>query len=310
MKKSYKVALIDCGTNTFHLMLAEVRGSEASILHAEKTTVKIGEGGIENRTITEEAAKRAVHCISNYADRIRNEGIKEVFAFATSAFRNAANGEVLRDRIYEETGIRISIIQGDEEAGLICDGVRYALEIGEDPALIMDIGGGSVEFIIASQEDIHWKQSFEIGAQRLMDRYFTSDPIAPESVIRLQLDLAETLEPLTKAIRKFKPDIMIGASGTFDTLSAMQAYQENKLPDTSTLEIPLTINGYYRIHELLLNSDHDERLALPGMVAMRVDMIVVASCLIDFVLKMSGIKKIRVSQYALKEGALSRMIKS
>ncbi len=310
MTNSNPIAIIDCGTNTFHLMLAELSEKGAKILHAEKKPVKIGQGGIENRIITEEAQARALACIKAYASQIKTAGVTEVSAFATSAFRNARNGESLRDRIFEETGIHISIIPGDEEAGLIYDGVRYALDIGEAPGLIMDIGGGSVEFIIATQEEILWKRSFELGAQRLLDRFFDDDPIPQSSVIRMHLSLAEELKPLTEAISIHSPATLIGASGTFDTLSIMYQLAQGQLLDDSSPELPLTINGYYQLHEQLINSTREERLRMPGMVEMRVDMIVVASCLLDFVLKMSGIEKIRVSQYALKEGAMARMIKS
>ncbi len=307
MTKSRLVAIIDCGTNTFHLMLAQTGKEGTQIVHTEKTTVKIGQGGIENKVITEEAGERALECIRTYAAKIRDAGAMDVLAFATSAFRNARNGESLRDQIEKETGIRISIIPGEEEAGLIADGVRLALDIGEEPALIMDIGGGSVEFIIATEESVYWKQSFEIGAQRLLDRFYQQDPIPEESVIRLQLFLSEALKPLIRAVETYSPATLIGASGTFDTLSTMYAIGENLESSGEESEIPLTLAGYYALHEKILTTTTKERLNIPGMVEMRVDMIVVASCLIDFVLKMSGIRQLRVSRYALKEGALARL---
>ena len=308
MSKTTTLAIIDCGTNTFHLMLAQAGPEGAHIFHAEKTTVKIGAGGIEKKIITEDAAKRATDCLRDYAGKIKKAGVSEVLAFATSAFRNAGNGVALRDHIEQQTGISISIIPGDQEAGLIADGVRYAMDIGEDPVLIMDIGGGSVEFIIATDENILWKQSFEIGAQRLLDRFYTSDPIPEQEVIHLQLYLADVLSPLRDALDKWAPEVLIGASGTFDTLSVMYCLGENIPVRDGISEMPLTINGYYTLHEAILRNNQQERLQMPGMVEMRVDMIVVASCLIDFVLKMSGINRLRVSRYALKEGALSRLI--
>lgn len=308
MNKSHRVAIIDCGTNTFHLLIADTGKGRADVLHAEKTTVKIGQGGIGKKVITDEAAERAVTCIARYAARIREAGAGKVYAFATSAFRNASNGRELRDRIRSETGIEISIIPGDDEAGLILDGVRYAIDLGETPVLVMDIGGGSVEFIIATQEERMWQQSFEIGAQRLLDRFYEEDPITESSVLDLQLFLAQELSPLAEAADRFQPSVLIGASGTFDTLSSMYLHQIEQAVPENAGELPLTVNAYYKLHEALLHGTREERLAIPGMVEMRVDMIVVASCLIDFVLKMTGIDRMRVSTYALKEGALWRLI--
>jgi exopolyphosphatase/guanosine-5'-triphosphate,3'-diphosphate pyrophosphatase len=291
-------------------MLAEIDNGEYTILSKEKTTVKIGEGGIEKRIITEEASRRALNCIQSFSDKIQTSNIENVYAYATSAFRNATNGTELRDRIADKTGIHIQIIPGDEEARLIYDGVRLALNMGEETALVMDIGGGSVEFIIGNHKEIKWKQSFEIGAQRLLDRFYHSDPISQDSIQDLMNYLNEYLLPLKTAMTEYTPYILVGASGTFDTLSAIYCLQEGIHTSREDPEQPLTLSGFERIYSDIISFTREERLNIPGMVDMRVDMIVVASCLIEFVLRNFSIQQIRVSQFALKEGVLAQLINS
>jgi exopolyphosphatase / guanosine-5'-triphosphate,3'-diphosphate pyrophosphatase len=184
--------------------------------------------------------------------------------------------------------------------------------LNEQTALIMDIGGGSVEFIICNDQEIFWKRSFEVGAQRLMDRFFKTDPMPMESITAEKNYLADKLRPLTEAIAQYKPTKLIGSSGTFDTLCDIDALRkgdtsrQQTIPPSSKLSIP----DFYSIHEDLLCKTHDERLAIPGMLEMRVDMIVLASIVVDFVLETYNLQEIRVSSYALKEGVLQQMLKS
>lgn len=303
-----RIAIIDCGTNTFHLMIAETGQGTYEIVSTEKTTVKIGEGGIEKKIITDAAFNRAVTCLSAYRQKINSENVSIVHAFATSAFRNAANGTLLRDTILQKTGIKIQIIPGDEEAELIYEGVRLALDMKQETSLIMDIGGGSVEFIIGNNENIYWKQSFEIGAQRLLDRFYTIDPISTEAILSLENYLETSLQPLAEAIHKYQPSLLVGASGTFDTLSAMNSLKHNLPVCLKAPELPLTLEEYKELHEQIVKTSREQRLNMPGMVEMRVDMIVVASCLINFIITQFPFGNLRVSSYALKEGVLSRVI--
>ena len=207
-----------------------------------------------------------------------------------------------------KTGITIRVIDGAQEAEYIYRGVREAVALGEEPALIMDIGGGSVEFIIGSQNRIFWKQSFEIGGQRLMEKFMRTDPLAEAERRRLYAYFDEQLIPLANAVHQYAPTAVVGSSGSFDTLVAMDfLHRTGFLPDRAQTSFELPLAEFYRSFEILLSHNHDERLAIPGMVPLRVDMIVVASCLIDYVLRTHGIQQIKVSTYALKEGVLQSL---
>jgi len=305
-----KVGIIDMGTNTFHLLVAEVRDHDFTILFKEKLLVRIGEGGISHGLITEEATQRALKALERFNEVLKAEKVDEVFATATSAIRNAKNGVEFAGRVQRELGIEVRIISGDEEAETIYYGVKKAIPMTDEPVLIMDIGGGSIEFIIGNQSEIFWKRSFEIGGQRLIDQFHSHDPILPEEVIRLQSYLAMNLEPLFEACQTYKPQTLVGSSGTFDTLSDIYMLDNKIEKNPLGTEFPFTLDAFEGIYEKMITFNRQERMNVPGMIEMRVDMIVVASILIHFVNQKLDIKNIRVSAYALKEGVLLKTIHS
>ncbi|WP_266367614.1 Ppx/GppA phosphatase family protein [Tellurirhabdus rosea] len=301
-------SIIDLGTNTFHLMIAELQpdGSHR-MLFRESRPAKIGKAGINQGVITGEATERALTVLRYFREKLDEFGVpvESTVAMGTSAIRNAGNQAEFIERIRQETGIRISVISGDQEATYIYKGVRASGVLDARTALIMDIGGGSVEFILCNRDRIFWKQSFEIGGQRLMERFMHSDPLSPTAVQRLHAYFQEQLLPLANAIHQYQPQVLAGSSGTFDTLVDMQyQHERGHWPPADQTAFDLTLAEFYRSYELLLTRNHDERMALPGMIELRVDMIVVAVCLIDYVLKTFDIREMRVSTYALKEGVL------
>jgi exopolyphosphatase/guanosine-5'-triphosphate,3'-diphosphate pyrophosphatase len=303
-----KAAVIDMGTNTFHLLLVEINGVSFKTIYKEKIPVKIGQGGINQDFLAPEALKRAMHTLRHFKNLIDGEGITNTFAFATSAVRNAKNGTEFVQTVKSEIGIEINVISGEEEAQLIYEGIKLSGSLNGQVELMMDIGGGSVEFIIGTSQVVYYKESFEIGGQRLMDLFHHHDPILPKEVGNIKAYLREKLQPLLKAIETFKPSGLVGASGTFDTLTDMyfESMLQCKLTGQHVFEIP--IDDFNRIYLDLLSKNHAERMAIPGMIPMRADMIVVAATLIDFILQLIPIRSITCSHYALKEGAISRLL--
>jgi exopolyphosphatase/guanosine-5'-triphosphate,3'-diphosphate pyrophosphatase len=304
-----RLAIIDMGTNTFHLLIAENEGMGFNIIFRDRLSVKIGMGGINDSIITDSAVHRALLAMQSFANIIQKHQVEHVYAFGTSAMRNATNGKHVVDRIYEVTGIRINVITGDEEAAFIYEGVRAALGLGHDTSLIVDIGGGSIEFIIGNQDEIFWKQSVEIGAQRLLEKFQKHDPIWPEEIKELDTHFAGSLTALFEAMGKYKPFVLVGSSGTFDTLSDIFCITHDIHKSPEEIETPLTLQGFYEIYDELVKKDRAQRMQIPGMIEMRVDMIVVACCLIRFLLERYTFSRIRVSTYSLKEGVLAAMSK-
>ncbi|MDO8968906.1 exopolyphosphatase [Algoriphagus sp.] len=303
-----KAALIDMGTNTFHLLLVELNGVGFKTIYKEKIAVKLGQGGISQNQIAPDAQKRAFHTLKHFKNLIDGEHIDQVFAFATSAVRNAENGSEFVSKVKADLGIHINVISGEQEAQLIYEGINLSGSLNGQTTLMMDIGGGSVEFIIGTSREVFWKRSFEIGGQRLLDAFHYHDPILQDEVEKLESYCKEKLQPLIEAIENFKPTALVGASGTFDTLTDIyfESMLQCKLTGQHVFELPTV--DFERIFEMLKTKNREERLKIPGMIAMRVDMIVVASCLIEFILRYVPVEAIVCSHYSLKEGAVARLL--
>jgi exopolyphosphatase/guanosine-5'-triphosphate,3'-diphosphate pyrophosphatase len=303
-----RLAIIDLGTNTFHLLVVEMNGSKFEMLWRERIAVKIGVGGINQDVINEAGITRAVLALETFKHKIDTLNVSKVMAIGTSALRNAKNGKEVISKIKDATGIESQIISGDEEATYIYKGVNLALHLSEEKSLIMDIGGGSVEFIIGNGSKIFWKHSFEIGAQRLLERFQKHDPILSSEIELLNNYFKENLASLADAVNEHHPKVLVGSSGTFDTLSDIYCIESGiELRDSP--ETPFKLEAFEKIYTELISKNREERMQIPGMIEMRVEMIVVACCLIKFVLSQCSFSLIRVSSYSLKEGVLASLIK-
>lgn len=305
-----RLAIIDLGTNTFHLLIVEKTDGSFKTLFRKSLPARIGKGGIDQNTITPEATERALTVLAHFRRQLDQYEVpaNQVVALGTSAIRNAGNGAEFCETVHNATQIPVTVISGDEEAAYIYHGVRSALDLGKETSLIVDIGGGSVEFIIGNASQLFWKQSFEIGGQRLMDRFMRTDPINDSDRKRLNNFLDETLIPLSNAIHQYAPTTLVGSSGTFDTLVDMDFQNSyGQWPPAETTGFELSVEEFNRCFQLFLFKNHDERMVLPGMIELRVDMIVVASCLIDYLLRTYQLRRIRVSTYSLKEGVLATL---
>lgn len=293
------------GTNTFHLLIGEKKGGSFSILYEERVPVRIGMGGINLGIITDEGMARAIKALQGFKATIDQKKISSILAFGTSAIRNASNKVEVIQKLKSATGIETKLITGDQEAEYIYRGVSAALDLGERKSLVMDIGGGSVEFIVCNAHEIFWKQSVEIGGQRLLEKFHQTDPIPREQIENLTVYLAESLSNLFFYLEKHNPVTLVGSSGVFDTLSDIYCIRQGI--QSSPPEVPLTIKGFEEIYYDLLKKDRTSRLHIPGMIELRVDMIVVASCLINLILKKHPFQNLRVSNYSLKEGVLASL---
>lgn len=304
-----RVAIIDMGTNTFHLLIADVNEGSHAMVHRDRVAVKIGMGGINDGRITLAGEERAIAALTNFKQVIDTHHVNRILAFGTSALRNAKNGEAVIQKIKQVTGIDARIISGDEEAKLIYMGVQSAMDLGLYKSLIIDIGGGSVEFIIANQQEIFWKQSIEIGAQRLLEKFHPHDPILPSEIESLNTLFHEELQPVLDQLNTHNAQTLVGSSGTFDTLSEIYCIRRDLHKLLQNIETPLSPGGFYEIYEELITKNREERMLIPGMIDMRVDMIVVACCLIRFIMEQHRFQNIRVSTYSLKEGVFASLAK-
>ncbi len=298
-----KIAAIDLGTNTFHLIIAEKSGSEMNIIYKTNKPIKLGEDiTIANRIIPT-AFNRGVNCLKEFKVTLDEYKVSTVRAVATSGVRSASNGQEFIDTVKDQTGISIDIIDGEEEANLIYEGVKLSGAIA-GKSLIMDIGGGSTEFIFCDENGFYWKKSFDIGAARLMQKFFKSDPINEIDQGHINLHLKETLAELISFGKEFEATTLIGSAGAFETYSVMLNPTVD-INEISQGEIDRV--SYQALATRLINSNHEERSKMPNLIPLRVDMIVMASLITNYVLAELSIQKIALSTYDLKMGVLQSL---
>lgn len=300
------VAVIDLGTNTFNLLIAQKENNgRFTKIAANRIPVKLGEGSINRGFISEAPFRRGIEALKQFSTIISEKKAEKVYAFATSAIRTASNGNEFVNLAQKQTGIKVEIIDGNREAELIYFGNRKAVQLSEETSLIMDIGGGSTEFIIANRDTILWKQSFLLGAARLIEMIKPSDPIKEQEKVLLYKYLTSELQPLFDSDLKYHPVELIGSSGAFDSIVDMMAgeYQTEKLSGQKT-EYPVELDKYYPLSEKIIASTVKERHGIKGLIEMRVDMIVISCLMVNFILKELNLKRMRVSTYSLKEGVL------
>ena len=300
-----KKAIIDLGTNTFTLIIFEKSAAKFNIIFKKKIEVKLGQGGINKGFISEKAFQRGLEAMKNHHESIQFFNPTKVIAFATSAIRSTSNGNFFIQKVKELTGIEIEIIDGNKEALLIYKGVKHALDLKIEPSLIMDIGGGSTEFIIANSKEVFWKKSFQLGVSRLKETFKPEDPISNDNINSLNNHLKNSLITLKQAIDEFKPSILIGSSGSFDSLALMTGYkfqQKNILKNTNSFKFDIKQIDW--AYDYIIKSNYKQRLTTPGISKMRADMIVVAMVLIRYIIKEYSIKEVKLSTYSLKEGVM------
>lgn len=306
-----RIGVIDCGTNTFNLLICEVENGIHEILYQTKTAVKMAQGGISKNFITADAQRRCIDAIIDYKKTLEHYQVTNYYCFATSGMRSTSNGLELARAIYKETNIHVEIIDGNQEAELIYHGVNLAQALNENTSLIMDIGGGSTEFILGNESEILWKQSFQLGVSRIKETLNPSDPITPSQINNLMDLLDVELSPLKLAIKKYPTDRLIGSSGSFDSFYEMMAHRNNssKLTSVNCVEA-FNLDWFKSLHTYLLDTNLEERLQIKGLISMRADMIVLSGILIDYIVTTFDIRQAVLSKYALKEGVLSLIIQN
>jgi exopolyphosphatase/guanosine-5'-triphosphate,3'-diphosphate pyrophosphatase len=304
-----RAAVIDLGTNTFHLLIAEGTPAGYTEIVHEQIPVKLGEGGINQGFIQAEAFERGISTMLKFNELISGNSVEKVKAIATSALRNAANGSDFINKVKSLTGIAIETIDGDKEAEYIYKGIKIAGCLSGKNSLIVDIGGGSVEFIICNKDEIKWKHSFEIGAARLMDRFHLVDPIPPPSIIALNFYLESNLKDLFAACAGFKIENMVGSSGVFETYAEIiESNKGGPFDLKQTKNYSFDKSDLLVVIEKLILSSHHDRAETKGIIPIRVDMIVTASILTRFVMQKLGISQVLMSTNSLKEGVLAEML--
>jgi exopolyphosphatase / guanosine-5'-triphosphate,3'-diphosphate pyrophosphatase len=307
-----RTAILDLGTNTFNLLITETGPDYGTrVLLSRKEPVKLGQGGINRGEITPGAFERGLAALTSHMVHIHEYGVDHIHAFATSAIRSARNGSQFVDAVRGHFNIDVQVISGDREAVLIYQGVRQAVDMEDEKHLILDIGGGSNELIIANDREIFWKESFSLGMARLLEHFNPSDPIREDEILSVENYISRSLTSAIEAAMVHSPAKLIGSSGTFDTFRALLQALNNQEPAAGkySTSYGFSTSDFFRLYGLLINSTAPERLEMKGMDPMRVEMIVIAGIFVNFIIRRLNIRWLIQSDFALKEGAVIEILR-
>lgn len=302
-----KKAVIDIGTNTFHLLIANVdENKNIDVVYKNTIAVKLGEGGVNKGFITPEAYQRGIDALILFRKALDEHQMDSVKATATAAVRDASNGRDFIADALTKANIKIEIIDGLKEAEYIYQGAKGAGVLNGETAMIMDIGGGSIEFILCNQNEIFWKKSYPLGAARLLaDYYQHENAIDATTVAEMEKAFELMLVELQSAIEKLNPTKLIGTAGSFDSYANIVSVRKNKIFDAGyTKSITHNFDEFSSLLKEIIASTHQQRKEMEGLIPLRVDMILMASILTNFIIKQSGIQEVITCTYSLKEGLL------
>lgn len=296
-------AILDLGTNTFNLL---VRNADGALVFSDKIPVRLGAGGLRDGVITPEAEDRAVAAVAQHLASARAHGAARSFAFATSAMRSTSNGRELAARIERETGQPINIIDGDQEAAFIAEGTAQAWPELSERHLIMDIGGGSTEFIIRESGRNLWAESFSLGVTRLFERFLPSDPPTAAQWAEIDAHLVAELHPLWTALEASPCPVLLGSSGSFDTLYNVMAHRSGVAElELGQARAEFDLNHWPSASAAVQSATTEARILMPGMLAMRAETLHLSARQIDLVLARLNARRMLLSGFALKEGVWS-----
>jgi len=291
-------AVIDLGTNTFNLIIFKKTSEKYKVLASYKQPVNLGMGGINENIISPEAAQRAIKALTGFVEKCKEHQVDKIKAFGTSAMRGAKNAISFVDEIKSSLDIDIIIIDGQEEASLIYEGVKSVHDFTAN-SCIMDIGGGSTEFIFVEDNLVTSKESFDIGVSRIIQKFDLNDPMTSEDMDKI-IDFLELNS--NDEFKNRKSEHLIGASGSFETYSDLIKQKELDPRRSTLLPFDTFLNQLdYLIHSSL--KERNENGAIPGY---RETMIHVAALKTKWVIEKLGIKQCYTSPASLKEGVILR----
>ncbi len=304
-----RLAIIDCGTNTFNLIIGDIiNPGEFKTIEEIKLPVKLGEGGINNKIIIPAAMQRGLEAFEKLCNHAYSFKINKIIALGTAALRRASNAEEFKDKIFVATGVRVRIIDEKTEAFLIAKGVLLTTNKLTGPFLILDIGGGSCEFIICNSSEILWSKSYEIGAALLLDKFKFEDPYLEKQVDQIENLLDTELKDFLVAIERYHPQTMVGSAGSFETFADLiEMEYRNRICDNANENYLFNLAEYETLHQKLLETTLPQKMEMPGMLKPRADMIAIASIITTFVFRKINGRQMFMSRNSLREGVLQHL---
>jgi exopolyphosphatase/guanosine-5'-triphosphate,3'-diphosphate pyrophosphatase len=292
-----KVAVIDIGSNSVRLVMLEVTAHGFKVIDDMKETVRLGQGLQETGIIKEEAIDKALQTLSLFKGvcQVNNAS---VLAVATAAVRKAGNGDVLLERIREETGFDVTLISGEEEAGYDFEGVINSIDLSE--FLLMDIGGGSIELVLVSAKKIKEAVSLGFGSLDLTQKFKLADEILPVQEADL-LKFLRTAFSEVKWLKKIKACTLVGVGGIVRNIGKIDRKRKGYLPEIAH-NYEMSKNDVAEIYQALKSRGLVARNGIEGLSKERSDIMVGACAAVRELMEYTGLKKLRTSGYGLREG--------
>jgi exopolyphosphatase / guanosine-5'-triphosphate,3'-diphosphate pyrophosphatase len=302
-----KIALIDLGTNGFRLQIAETfEAGKFDIIHRESCDLKMASEGFQR--IGDDPFQRGVETMRQFSEILKQHNVLKINAFGTAFLRLAENGAAFMEAVKRETGIEIELISGEREAELIYKGMRLGIPLsistgGEsnEPVLMVDVGGGSVEFIIADAEKMLWSKSFDIGVAILKQRFHKNDPILKGEIEIIEDFLDNKTQDLQRAITHFQPKTPAIACGTLDFMVKILV---------GKYELPyfeFDKNTFQDFYQKLTFLDESTLFATPDVPQDKVEMLAVSMVLMDWTMRKLDAEKMLASAFSMKAGMFYEM---
>lgn len=300
-----KLAVIDIGTNSIHMVLAEILPDASfKILDRFKDMTRLGNGVFATKRLSDEAMTRALEILKTLVTLARNKGFERIVAVATSAVREAQNGGDFVALIMEQTGLRVRVISGTEEARLIFLGVKHSIALPDGPTLVVDIGGGSVELIVGNREGLIHGKSLKLGAIRLAEQFLPKTP-PPESMMHALDDAV--LNHLRDALGSFKMKkfhSLIATSGMAGNLGEVVHLRQTGRPLPQHNLATVLLKDLRSLETELARSSVKARLAIPGLDPKRVDTLLPTAVVLRRLLELSGLNEVTLCDKAIREGVI------
>lgn len=303
-----RVAAFDCGTNSIRLLIADIEGNNFREIYRGMEIVRLGRGVDKTGQFHPDAIERTLNAIDMFIVELRRRGVEKLRFVATSATRDATNRDLFLNGVHDRLGIYPEVITGDEEAALSFQGASRELPAAEGPFLVVDIGGGSTEFVFGSTE-VEAAKSVNIGCVRMSERHFHSDPPSADEIALATADIDAAIEEAAKVVPIKKARTLIAVAGTATTVAAAAL----GLSEYDPRVIHLSRTSAERVHEIskiFLEMSHDRRKALPYMHEGRVDVITAGSLVLSRIMIATGADEFVASESDILDGMAWSLAKS
>ncbi|WP_030690349.1 Ppx/GppA phosphatase family protein [Streptomyces globisporus] len=296
-----RVAGIDCGTNSIRLLVADVHPETGELIELDRrmTIVRLGQGVDKTGRLAPEALERTFAACREYARVIEELGAERLRFVATSASRDAENRADFVNGVVEILGVEPEVITGDQEAELSFTGATGELH-GDDRRLVVDIGGGSTEFVVGNRH-VEAARSVDIGCVRLTERHVRHDPPTAEEVAAIRADVRTALDLAAEAVPIDTAETLVGLAGSVTTVAAialgLPEYDSEKVHHSR-----ISAGQVAEVTERLLASTHDERAAIPVIHPGRVDVIIAGALVLREIVERVGAREVVVSEHDILDG--------